>query len=1127
MRQEKPEKKMDAVHPGATNESTTFALLDLFSEPCFLMDNEGIILKSNKAFAERFSMLSDECTGRNVYDLLSSTILIHEAVESWRNKAKDVISTGKQESFEDEHDDRNLRHTIYPLCSPDGDIQNLLVIAQDITDLKRSEQVGEFEQAFRKAVIDVIPGTFYLLDSDVRLAAWNSYLRDEIIGKPECEMTGARVLEIIHPEDRSIIQEKMLNVLNLGLEERVEVRIFRKGGPEISWRLMTGKRIILNGKPFLIGMGIDITERKKAENELQKLNRALLAISECNQVLLHADKEEELLREICRIVVEIGGYRMAWVGYAENDDGKNVRPAAQAGFEEGYLETLMISWADIERGRGPTGTAIRTGQPCAIHDVLMDPQFIPWRMEATVRGYASVLSLPLKTGDKVLGALTMYSTVPDAFNTEETKLLKALADNLAYGIMMLQTRHARDVAEDALRQSEARYRSLFHNQHTVMLIIDPQNGMIVDANPAAVSFYGWDLRELCRKKISQLNLLEEQRIISEMEGESRQEGNCFISRHYRADGSTRDVEVFSAPITIQGKPLLYSVVHDVTERIRHESLTAFRQRLLQMAESCPVEELLRFTLDEAEKQTESRIGFYHFFEENTVMPALQVTSTNLHQKMKWEQGNISHPSILGIEFLADVLKNRHAVITNKYQKEEHKQIFSVSHPEISRTLVVPILQGEKVAGIFLVGNKPDAYVDDDIHIIRTISDIAWDIVSRKLAEQSQQEMQSALIQFQKMELVGQLAGGIAHDFNNMLDVIIGNIEMVMDQEVVRREPLQYKLKNILNAANRSSNLTRQLLAFAQKQTVMPLVLELNAMVENMLAVLRRLIGEHITIVWIPDTHRAMVKVDPSQIDQILVNLCVNARDAIAGVGKITIEIGRFCEKKTLVSPQHPCKINGDYVTLSVTDTGGGIEKEYFPHIFEPFFTTKGQGKSPGLGLSTVYGIVKQNNGCIDYTTEPGKGSTFKIHLPRYKGGYADPDESEQIPIESKRGKETILLVENEHDILILCKAALEDIGYTVLPAATSLDAMRVAGQHNGEIDLLVTDVVMPGMNGCDLARQLHVVTPGLKILFMSGYSNDVIPHLEMMTDRVNFIQKPFSLKLLIRMVHNILNHRVS
>ncbi|NTV05926.1 MAG: PAS domain S-box protein, partial [Chlorobiaceae bacterium] len=306
MRQEKPEKKMDAVHPGATNESTTFALLDLFSEPCFLMDNEGIILKSNKAFAERFSMLSDECTGRNVYDLLSSTILIHEAVESWRNKAKDVISTGKQESFEDEHDDRNLRHTIYPLCSPDGDIQNLLVIAQDITDLKRSEQVGEFEQAFRKAVIDVIPGTFYLLDSDVRLAAWNSYLRDEIIGKPECEMTGARVLEIIHPEDRSIIQEKMLNVLNLGLEERVEVRIFRKGGPEISWRLMTGKRIILNGKPFLIGMGIDITERKKAENELQKLNRALLAISECNQVLRHADKEEELLREICRIVVEIG-----------------------------------------------------------------------------------------------------------------------------------------------------------------------------------------------------------------------------------------------------------------------------------------------------------------------------------------------------------------------------------------------------------------------------------------------------------------------------------------------------------------------------------------------------------------------------------------------------------------------------------------------------------------------------------------------------------------------------------------------------------------------------------------------------------------------------------------------------
>ena len=224
----------------------------------------------------------------------------------------------------------------------------------------------------------------------------------------------------------------------------------------------------------------------------------------------------------------------------------------------------------------------------------------------------------------------------------------------------------------------------------------------------------------------------------------------------------------------------------------------------------------------------------------------------------------------------------------------------------------------------------------------------------------------------------------------------------------------------------------------------------------------------------------------------------------------------------MIPPPHPCKISGDYVTLSVTDTGSGIEKEHLPHIFEPFFTTK-QGKGTGLGLSTVYGIVKQNNGCIDYWSEPGHGSTIKIHLPRHRGGYADPDDGAQPSPEDQHCKGTILLVENEHDVLILCKAALEDSGYTILSAATPHDAIRLARNHKEEIDLLLTDVVMPEMNGCDLAKQLQSVTPGLKTLFMSGYSSDVLSSHEGMTEGVNFIQKPFSLKTLTMTVHNILN----
>jgi two-component system, cell cycle sensor histidine kinase and response regulator CckA len=1121
MFQDHYDKKADPVQAIAGNGNNALSLLDIFPEPCILIDTAGLIFASNISFAARFSRRPEECMGLNVFELLSHDLLIPETAELRRKKLEEVVRTGMQLTFEDDHDGVYHRHTIYPLRSIAGEIQHLFIIAQDITEIKRSEQAGEYEQAFRKALIDVIPGIFYLIDADARFAGWNSYLRDEIVGKPECEMAGVNALESIHPDDWPTIQSKMLNILERGVEERTEVRAFRRGGPEIIWFLMTAKKIMLNETPFLIGIGIDITKRKKAETELQKLNRALLAISNCNQVLLHAHDETELLRKICRTIVDVGGYRMAWVGYAEDNQIKGVRPMAQAGFADGYLETMMITWADIDRGRGPVGTAIRTGQPCSVSDVRSDQQFLPWRMEAEARGYVSVLSLPLKSGNRAFGALTIYSVVPDAFNNaEEMKLLTALADNLAYGITMLQTRKAHEEAENALRQSEARYRNLFQNHHTVMLIIDPGSGMIVEANPAALSFYGMDHHELCRKNISQINVLAEEEVTIKREGGYNQESNC--SRHCRADGSVRDVEVFSAPLVIEGKTLLYFVVHDVTERLRHESLSAFRQYLLKMAESHSVEALLRLTLDEAEKRTGSSIGFCYLLGENHAT-SLQVSSTNVHRNMSKSAQQVTHPYHKDAELWADVVNGQVAVITNEYKRGERQIHLPGNHPEITRTLVVPVLQGEKVVGIFWVGNKPDAYVDDDIQLVRTTADIAWDIVSRKLAEQTQQDMQSALTQLQKMELIGQLAGGIAHDFNNMLGVIIGNIEMAMEHTAAHEEPLQYNLKNILNAATRSANLTRQLLAFARKQPVMPLVLELNTMVETMLAVLRRLIGENITIVWIPDTSRTLVNVDPSQIDQILVNLCINARDAIAGIGKITIEIGRLCEKKTVVPPLHPCQIAGDYVTLSVTDNGCGIEKEHLPHIFEPFFTTKEPGKGTGLGLSTVYGIVKQNNGCLDYTSEPGKGSTFKIHLPRHRSGYGDPDEDEQAPSESKQGKGTILLVENEHDILILCKAALEEAGYTILPAVTPRDAIQIALQHKGEIDMLLTDVVMPDMNGCDLAKELLSVTPDLKTLYMSGYSSDIISRHGVIADGVNFIQKPFFLNALTMMVHNILN----
>jgi len=408
--------------------------------------------------------------------------------------------------------------------------------------------------------------------------------------------------------------------------------------------------------------------------------------------------------------------------------------------------------------------------------------------------------------------------------------------------------------------------------------------------------------------------------------------------------------------------------------------------------------------------------------------------------------------------------------------------------------------------------------------VRIIADIARDIVFRKLAEQSQQEMQSAMIQFQKMELVGQLAGGIAHDFNNMLGVIIGNIEMAMNQKQVLDEPLQYNLKNILNVATRSADLTRQLLTFARKQTVMPLILELNTVIENMLAVLRRLIGANITIVWIPDAHRILVKVDPTQIDQILVNLCVNARDAIKGNGRITLESRSQTLSNISGKTSKPVDNSLDYVTLTVHDNGCGIDKSNLEHIFEPFFTTKESGKGTGLGLATVYGIIKQNNGTIECQSEPGSGTTFTIRLP-LNHLQSQADQEELVEVSLQKGHQTILLVEDEPDILLLCQIILERNGYKVLHAISADEAIRIAENYQGAIDLLLTDVIMPEMNGAELSKTLLSARPELKTLFMSGYTADIIAQNSVLESEVDFIQKPITMKALISTVAKILNPR--
>jgi two-component system, cell cycle sensor histidine kinase and response regulator CckA len=390
---------------------------------------------------------------------------------------------------------------------------------------------------------------------------------------------------------------------------------------------------------------------------------------------------------------------------------------------------------------------------------------------------------------------------------------------------------------------------------------------------------------------------------------------------------------------------------------------------------------------------------------------------------------------------------------------------------------------------------------------------------RRQTEEALRQSEDHLRQSQKMEAVGRLAGGVAHDFNNLMTIVMGRSELLMTG-LQEADPLRRNADEIKRTAERAVALTQQLLAFSRKQVLMPKVLDLNVVVANMDRMLRRLIGEDIDLVTVLGPALERVRADPGQLEQVIMNLAINARDAMPSGGKLTIETANvhldlaYARKHAAVAP-------GPYVMLSVSDNGTGMDADTQSHIFEPFFTTKDQGKGTGLGLATVYGIVKQSGGYIWVYSEPGWGTTFKIYLPRIGDAAESPEPVH--PATQPRGSETILLVEDEDGVRELTREILAMNGYTVIAARHGAEALEVCQQYSGEIALILTDVVMPQMSGHALMERIKPVRPSLKVLYMSGYTDKAVVRHGMLAGDVAFLQKPFTPDTLARKVREALD----
>ena len=846
----------------------------------------------------------------------------------------------------------------------------------------------------------------------------------------------------------------------------------------------------------------DIEARKLAERELARSNRALRMLTRCNEIFIHAVNEEQLLSEVCGAIVDNGGYRMAWVGYASNDEARTITPMAHAGEENGYLNSIRITWtAEDPHGHGPAGRCIREGHPVICTNTNKDEAFAPWRETARANGFLSAICLPLRSKLRVFGILGLYSSEVYQANADELKLLQELSDDLAFGIQNIRTQKERHRMQSALMKMAASVSASANGQFFIQLVTN-----MTEALDAQAGFICQTLAE---------DPLTSRTVAAIVDGEIMDNYN-FAIEGTPCENLIKQAEWNLSAGFHQDYPNAAKLAHcgaeayvgrrlenSSGERIGHLFIlfkepieaTDFAFSALQIFATRAAAELERLEADARIHEQASLI--------NKARDAILACDLE-HRITFWNDGceriyGWSSNEALGCPI--------HQLIYKEKDQYEAAMAHLLHEGEWSGELHQFTKKGSE-----LIVEARWTLVRDEHDQPKSVLAIDTDVTEKK-------KLEIQFLRAQRMESIGTLAGGIAHDLNNVLAPILMSLE-ILQMKTSDQESLSL-LHTLESCAQRGADLVRQVLSFARGVEGQRVPIDLPLLGHDIEKIITETFPKKIdfNLHLAPDL-RTIVG-DTTQLHQVLMNLCVNARDAMPTGGQITLEMENAILDDVYARMNAEAK-PGAYVLIKVTDTGTGISSEIQEKIFEPFFTTKPFGSGTGLGLSTTMAIIRSHGGFINLTSELGKGACFHAYFPATTDAVnAGPVVFEKTRLPRGNG-ETILVVDDEESIRAVAQQTLERFGYKVLLAANGAEAISIYAQNQPRIAVVLTDMAMPVMDGPATIIALQSINPTVKIIGSSGLVSNQGVIKAVGAGITHFVPKPYTAEAMLKTLQEIL-----